>query len=240
MEINKKGPVPIYYQLKQIILDKIKNGEWLPNSIILSERELCEIFEVSRMTIRQAINELVNEGILYRERGRGTFVRAPRVEQSNIMSFTEAATKKGMEAETIVKIFKIDMPDINIADKLGLTKYEEVYYIQRIRMADKCIIGIEELYVPVKYFSNFQTKDLSGSLYKVLNEDYGYSIGHIETSLEAIIPKDNELKMFKTSNAIPLLKVTGVNITDNNLKLFYEESIYRSDKYILNVNIYRK
>ena len=239
MEINKKSPVPIYFQLKQIILEKIKKGEWVPNSSISSERELCEIFEVSRMTIRQAINELVSEGILYREKGRGTFVSEPKIEQSNIMSFTEAATSKGLEAETLVKRFEIEVPDLSIMEKLGLQSHEDVYYLQRVRMVENQILGIEEIYLPVSYCPDLKDDDLSGSLYKILKEKYDYTIDHIQTSLEAVIPDEYELKLFNSNNVIPMLKVTSVNITDKNLKLYYEESLYRSDKYIFNVNINR-
>lgn len=240
MQIDKKSPVPIYYQLKQIILVKIKNGEWLPDTAISSERELSEMFDVSRMTIRQAINELVNEGMLFRERGKGTFVCSPRIEQSDVMSFTEAAINQGLEASTIVKKFDVKVPDLNIQKKLDLNEDEEVYYIRRLRMIDSLIIGIEENYLPVKYADDLQPKDLSGSLYKLLKEKYGYSISHVQTSLEAIIPTADKLKLLQAGETIPLLKVTSIHITDQNLKLYYEESIYRSDKFILNVNIYRK
>lgn len=240
MEINKKSPVPIYYQLKQIILDKIKCSQWLPGTAISSERELSEMFDVSRMTIRQAINELVSEGILYRERGRGTFVSQQRLAQSDVMSFTEAATNQGLEAVTIVKRFEIEVPDLNVMEKLNLQGYEDIYYVQRIRIISGNIIGIEEIYLPVRLADNFQSLDLSSSLYNVLKANYGYAISRVQTSLEAIIPDDDELKLFKVNETVPLLKVNSVHITDSDLKLYYEESIYRSDKYILNVNIYRK
>lgn len=240
MEIDKKSPVPIYYQIKQIILEKIRMGEWIPDSTIPSERELSEIFQVSRMTIRQAINELVGEDILYREKGKGTFVNHPRIEQYDIMSFTEAATDKGYEASTSVRLFKVETPDISTMDKLGLTGPEDVYYIQRLRMIESQVVGVEEIYLPVRLCSNLEKRDLSGSLYKILKEDYGYTIDHIQTSLEAILPEKEDLKLFNAEKNIPLLKVTGINITDGSLKLFYEESIYRSDKYILNVNISRR
>lgn len=240
MELNKKSPMPIYYQLKQIILEKIKHGEWLPGSLIYSERELSENFGVSRMTIRQAINELVDEGILYRERGRGTFVSQPRIEQFDVMSFTEAATNKGFHASTHVKAFEIEVPDLSIIEKLGLEEYVDVYYIQRLRMIENEVVGIEEIYLPVSLCKDLQSNDLSGSLYKILKEGYGYTIDHIMTNLEAVIPENDDLKLFNTKNVVPLLKVTGVNITDTNLKLFYEESVYRSDKYLLNVTINRR
>lgn len=240
MEINKKSHVPIYFQLKQIILEKIKQNEWAPSSTISSERELSEIFEVSRMTIRQAINDLVNDGILYRERGKGTFVSQPRIEQSDVMSFTEAATNQGFQSATTVKSFKIQAPDLSIIEKLGLQSCENIYYMQRLRKIDSHIVGIEEIYLPVRLAGELQGMNLSGSLYKILKDTYNYTINHIQTSLEAVIPSKDELNLFQVNEVVPLLKMTGVHITDKNLKLFYEESLYRSDKYVLNVNIYRK
>jgi GntR family transcriptional regulator len=74
----------------------------------------------------------------------------------------------------------------------------------------------------------------------LLKEKYDYSVGHVQTNLEAIIPTADKLKLFQVAEAVPLLKVTSIHITGQNVKLYYEESIYRSDKFILNVNIYRK
>lgn len=240
MEVNKKSPIPVYYQLKQIILQKINDGEWLPGCAISSERELCNIFNVSRMTIRQALNELVVEGILYKEKGKGTFVSQPRVEQMDVMSFTDAATNKGLEAATEVKAFEIESPDLYVLEKLQLMELENVYYLQRVRKANNQIVAIEELYLPERLFQGLDEKDLSGSFYKILNENYGYTIDHAETSLEAVIPDKDELKLFKEEQTIPLLKTCSVYVTDKSLRLFYEESLYRSDKYLLNINIYRK
>lgn len=240
MEIDKKSPIPAYYQLKQIILQKIKDGEWLPGCAISSERELCSEFNVSRMTIRQALNELVVEGILYKEKGKGTFVSQPRVEQMDVMSFTEAATSKGLKAATEVKVFEVEAPDLYVLEKLGLMDFEDVYYLQRVRKANNQIVAIEELYLPIRLFKDLTQKDLSGSFYKILSENYGYNIDHAETSLEAVIPDRDELKLFKEKQTIPLLKTSSVYVADKGLRLFYEESLYRSDKYLLNINIYRK
>lgn len=240
MEINKKSPIPIYFQLKQIILNRIKKGEWLPDSPISSERELSEMFGVSRMTIRQALNELVSEGILYREKGRGTFVREQRIEQSDAMSFTEAALNQGLEACNIVKNFEIEVADMSVMERLGLDNYEDVYYIQRFRAIEKMIIGVEEMYIPVKYIGNIKKDDFKGSVYKLLKDKYDYSIDHVKTTLEAVITGPDELKLFNLKEPAPILKVTAVHVTDKGLNLYYEESLYRSDKYVFNVNIYRR
>lgn len=238
--IDKDSPVPIYYQLKQYIMDKINKEEWPQDSLIPSERELSDTFKISRMTIRQAIGELVTEGFLYRQRGRGTYVAQPKIEQSDVMSFTEAALNHGFKATTEVRRFDITLPAPAILDKLGLPDSEKVYYIQRFRMINNMIIAVEDVYLPLRYTGNLIKGDFTSSIYKLLRDKYDYAIDHVHTNIEAVIPGEEEMYLFQAKKKIPVLKVTAVHITNRNIKLYYEESIYRSDKFLFNVNIYKR
>ena len=96
--LNKNTPIPLYYQLKQWIIEQIERGDLKPGDVIPSERELSEEFEISRMTVRQALTELVNEGKLVRERGKGTFVAEPKISQDlfRLTSFSEDMKSCGM------------------------------------------------------------------------------------------------------------------------------------------------
>src|SRR5690606_24016866 len=98
-QVNPFSAVPRYYQLKDILLQKIENGEWLPAQAIPSERELETLYNVSRTTIRKALDILVSKGYLYREHGRGTFVAYPRLQQSlhSLTSFTDDMKRRGLE-----------------------------------------------------------------------------------------------------------------------------------------------
>ncbi len=121
--IDKNSPIPVYYQLKNDFIKKIASGVWKAGECISSERELCEIYDVSRMTIRQAIGELVQEGILTRKKGKGTFVCEQRVNQKDMMSFTEMIKQSGRSLETKVVEFEIidtpeDIQDVFILDRL--------------------------------------------------------------------------------------------------------------------------
>lgn len=100
--LDKESPVPMYVQIEEYLKLRMKQGEFSVGTAIPSERELTEMFEVSRMTVRQSITNLVTEGLLYREKGRGTFVAAPKVEQplSGLTSFTEDMLSRGMEPGT--------------------------------------------------------------------------------------------------------------------------------------------
>ncbi|MHB8061701.1 MAG: GntR family transcriptional regulator [Ruminiclostridium sp.] len=238
MYINKKSPIPAYYQLKNKILEKINSGEYIENSLIPSERELSDSSGISRMTVRQALTQLVSEGTLYREKGKGTFVSKSKIAQTNVMSFSETVESKGMLPTTkVLRFEKIKAPD-NIQKILELEDNELVYNVKRLRFANNIPVAIEEDFIPEKYCSNLDTHDLTGSLYKLLTEEYSYNIDYLENIIEANKPSKEEKELLNITSSIPILKIDVVIHTDTNLKLLYENSKYRSDEYKYNVLVY--
>jgi GntR family transcriptional regulator len=236
MSIDKNSPIPVYYQLKEDIKKKINKGIWKVGQCIDSERELSDTYSVSRMTIRQALGELVQEGILVREKGKGTFVCEPKVKQKDIMSFSDMVKKIGLKLETRILSFeKIQTPE----EFTSLLLFEEVYRIDRLRIVKDEVIANEVIYIPCDYCGYIDEEKLQLSFYEILNQ-YGYSIDHSEASIQAILMDDYYKELFKVKDEVPLLKSNSKNITSDGKLLFIEESVYRSDKYILEVNIYRR
>jgi GntR family transcriptional regulator len=238
MYIDKKSPIPAYYQLKNIILKKIKNSEFDTIKPIPSERELSETLNISRMTVRQALNQLVSEGVLYREKGKGTFVSKVKIEQRNIMSFSDIAIKKGLLPVT--KILHFSKGDVNqdIKELIELKYNEPVYDIKRLRLANDTPVGIEEVFIPEKYCPGIERFDLTASLYKLIREEYSHVINYVDHIIEAVRPSSEERKLLDITGNIPLLKTSGVNYTQSGLQLFYERSVYRSDEYNYSVRVY--
>jgi len=238
MYVDKKSPIPVYYQLKNIVLKKIQNGEYTEGSLIPSERDLGESLEISRMTVRQALNQLVAEGVLYREKGKGTFVSKSKIEQRNIMSFSDTVAMKGLVPTTRILHFSKVNIDEDIAGILGLKSTERVYDIKRLRLAGGIPVGIEEDFIPEKYCSGLDNFDLTMSLYRLIKDEYAYSINYIDNVIEASKPTKEEREQLDISGSIPVLRVTGINYTQTDIKLFYERSVYRSDEYKYNVRVY--
>lgn len=238
MYVDKKSPIPVYYQLKNIVLKKIQSGEFAEGSLIPSERDLGESLEISRMTVRQALNQLVAEGVLYREKGRGTFVSKSKIEQRNIMSFSDSVAKKGLVPTTRVLHFsKVNM-DEDIAVILGLKSGEKVYDIKRLRLAGGTPVGIEEAFIPERYCAGLENYDLTLSLYKLIKEEYSYTINYIDNVIESSKPSKEEKEQLDISSNVPVLRITGVNYTESDIKLFFERSVYRSDEYKYNFRVY--
>ncbi|MDU4939361.1 GntR family transcriptional regulator [Clostridium paraputrificum] len=234
--IDKSSPIPVYYQLKEDILKKIREGVWKVGQCIDSERELSENYGVSRMTIRQALGELVQEGILIREKGKGTFVCEPKVKQKDMMSFSEIIKRTGRTLETkVIEFNKIPTPE----DLTDTFSFEEVYKINRNRIVDGECIANEIVYIPSDYCGFINEEKLKGSLYKIL-EEFGYSVEYSESSIKAVIMDETNKKIFGVDEQVPLLQINGKTINSDGKVLFVEEATYRSDKYILEVNILRR
>ena len=234
--IDKNSPIPVYYQLKNDFIKKIASGVWKAGECISSERELCEIYDVSRMTIRQAIGELVQEGILNRKKGKGTFVCEQKVNQKDMMSFTEMIKQSGRSLQTKVVEFEIidtpeDIQDVFILDRL--------YKISRKRIVDNECIAVETVYIPVDYCGHLNKEMLEGSLYKVL-EGFGYIITNSNSSIVAVNVDDETRKILECEIDTPILKVVSKTFTNTDKLLFLEEAFYKSDKFTLQVNISRK
>lgn len=231
--IDKNSPIPVYYQLKEDILRKITEGYWKVGQCIDSERELSESYGVSRMTIRQALGELVQEGILIREKGKGTFVCEPKVKQKDMMSFSEIIKKTGRNLKTkVVEFKKVPTPD----DLSEIFTFDELYRINRNRIVDGECIANEIVYIPVDYCGFIDKEKLKGSLYKIL-EEFGYKVDYSESSIRSILMEESYKKLFNVEEEVPLLQIISKTINNDGKVLFVEEATYRSDKYILEVNI---
>ena len=234
--IDKSSPIPVYYQLKNDLVKKISEGVWKAGECISSERELCEIYDVSRMTIRQAIGELVQEDILRRVKGKGTYVCEPKVKQRDMMSFTEIISQTGRTPKTKVIEFEVVETPEEIEDIFSL---EQLYKITRKRLVGDECIAIETVFIPVDYCGHINKEMLEGSLYKIL-EGYGYIINNSQSSIVAIELNEEIKELFEEQESFPVIKVISKTFTTENKLLFIEESLYRSDKFTLQVNISRR
>ncbi|MGE5558408.1 MAG: GntR family transcriptional regulator [Bacillota bacterium] len=238
MFIDKKSPIPAYFQLKEIIVEKIRKGEYQQGKSIPSERELSVIFGLSRMTVRQALNQLAHEGILSREKGRGTFVSRLILEQRNLMSFTELARSKGMSPGTRILQKSMVRADKEMTELLDLKSGDTVYRIKRLRLVDGVPVGIEEAFIPTKYCRELEKYDISASLYRIFWEKYGYYITHGDNIIGVVKASPRDKKTLDIAGEVPLLSITSIKYTAAGLKLYYEKSLYRSDLYEYQIRVF--
>lgn len=212
--LNEKAPTTLYFQLKEILTKQIKNKDWEVNSKIPTERELCEQYKVSRITVRQALDELEKEGFLYRKQGKGTFVTVPKIEQrlNNFYSFSEEIEKMGRKPSTKVLEFSKIKANEEIAIKLGLNIKDDIYSIKRLRLADDEPFAIEISYLPYELFPDLLHAEVEEKgLYNSLKEKFGIIPDEAEESFEAVLVdafSSNYLNVAKNSAGLLLERFT--------------------------------
>lgn len=230
--LDKQSPIPIYIQIEEQLRARIKAGEFEAGTAIPSERELTESFGVSRMTLRQAVTNLVNDGLLYREKGRGTFVAIPKVEQplNGLTSFTEDMKARGMTPSNQLIEFKEIDPEADIAGELELQSGEKVFSVKRIRYADDKPMAIERTFLPVKLFPHLTEEALKGSLYSIIEEQQ-LRISHASQRMEAALVKKEDAELLKISLSSPVLCIERLSYLGDGIPFELVQSIYRADRY---------
>lgn len=168
--------VPLHLQVERDLQTRIEAGDWHPGDRIPTEDQLCELYKVSRITVRQALGRLVNRGLLVRERGRGTFVRNPAltVGARQVTSFTTELAGLGLRAGAKVLDVGLGPADAATATALQIAESDPVVMIRRLRTGDDQPIGVQTSHLPAARFPGLENLDIADrSLYEVLRTQYG-------------------------------------------------------------------
>ncbi|WP_048716545.1 GntR family transcriptional regulator [Bacillus sp. 522_BSPC] len=229
--IIKDSHIPIYYQLEMEIKEIIK--ELTPGDPISSEREFSEKYGISRMTVRQAINNLVAEGVLVRQRGKGTFVATPKVEQelSGLTSFSEDMRSRGLTPKTKILDFKTIPCPRRVASKLRIEEEEMVYEFSRLRIADEIPMALETSYIPTALIKELQEETLHGSIYEYVEKTLQLKISHATQTIESTLSQKNESIPLGIKEGAPALLMERYSYLENGTPFEYVKSIYRGDRY---------
>ena len=241
--VDKQSKIPIYYQLEEAIKNEITTNNLQAHDPLPSERIYAERHDISRMTVRQAINNLVNEGILYRERGRGTFVNEQKFEQdiSQLTSFSEDMRQRHLTPSTQIISMKQIHHKTSIHEKLALSDEASIYQIVRLRLADNQPIALETIYTPVKLVGPLTESDVEQSFYDYLEETKGYMITCGKQSIEAALANSEEISHLKLNKNDPVLLMQRVSYLGdpNKTPIEYVKSAYRADRYKFNIEMRR-
>ncbi len=233
MTLNKESPIPLYYQLVELIKEQILAGEFNPGEQIPPERTLAEHHGISRMTVRQAIAFLVREGVLVARHGHGTFVAEPKVAHDalHLRGFSEEVQRLGGMAVSRVLDQGIVTASPRIATELQLPADTTVVKIVRLRLADATPLLLETAYIPCVLCPRLETEDFSTlSLYSVLEQRYGIRLAYARQAIEATAANAYESDLFGIPVGAPMLLVEGVTYDALNRPIEYFKAIYRGDR----------
>lgn len=234
MKLERNSIVPLHMQIRDFLRDGILANRLKTDKPIPSERELAEELEVSRMTVRQALNTLRKEGLIYQKRGKGTFVSSNKfdVHSRNLNGFSDEMNRRGMQPKSQVLQLVRKNATIETAQRLNLEEGDEVYKVERLRLADDIPMAIETTYLRAEAFPGLDKYDFGKqSLYRILEKDYGMNMYSAAEDLEAAICDDKTADLLGVKKKSPLLIVYRTVFAQDDQPIEYTKSIYRADRY---------
>jgi len=233
-DIDKDLPIPYHYQLRELLRDEIASGHWVVGERLPSERELCEAFNLSRTTIREAIDALVNEGLLRREKGRGTFIAKPKITEKWLEtpdSFTDSMLEQGYQLETKVLSLTVENSPYKVSRELRLRTDEPVIVLNRLRIILQEPILLVTSYIPQKLCPELVNEDFSRqSLYQLWREKYNIRITQAKRFMEAVAADELEANLLNVRQGSPLMLIESTAYLEDGTPVEYFKARHRGDR----------
>lgn len=242
--LENYSKLPKYYRLKQSIIEKINEEEWKAEEKIPSERVLIQNYDVSRITVRKALDELVNEGYLYRVHGKGTYVKGGGVKQDlfSITSCTQDILKHNMVPKRKVNALKVIEPDVKRQKALGIGESAPILMLDRVYYADDLPVNRTIAYLPINLFPDLETHDFSTqSLYSVLEKEYNVKITRATRTIEAVLASGETAELLEVEVGKPIILFRAVTYgrigdSQNETPIETFKCSYRTDQFKFYIN----
>lgn len=232
--LDKKGFIPLYYQIQKVLMDRIQSGALSEGDLLASEEELARSYQVSRMTARQALHGLKARGYAQSQKGRGTFVTRPKLEKNvlHLRGFTEDMKQRGMvPSSRLLEQIVIPAGD-ELAESLKIAAVSPVMKLRRLRLADGIPMALEQSYIPLTPFPLLEKINFAKqSLYYVLRESYGVKVAWADETIEALPATSEESDLLTIPKRASVLSISRLIITTEQIPIEVACSRYRGDRY---------
>ena len=242
--IDKSSPIPYYEQLRVILQREMTEGRLSVGEQLPSEAQLCEDYGVSRTVVRQALNELANEGLLVRQKGKGSFVAPPKVDEHLAQSLTGLAEEvhaRGQRLTNDILTFERSRPPDHIARVLELQDGDDVIHLERLRSIDGERWNVTSTYLPFSLCEPLLAMDMRArSLYTTLEEDLGLVVGYGRRTIEAAVAGEEHALLLGIETGSPMLLLKSVAYLADGRPIEYFLAWHRGDRSRFDVHLERK
>jgi GntR family transcriptional regulator len=231
--VNKIFNPPIYIQIKNTLIEKINSGEYESGSQLPSERVLSETYEISRMTARKALSQLVDMGYAYRVKGKGTFVRLPNFERDfvKLTGFSQMLKSRGIEPSNKIIESRIIEADKKVASLLETTIGTKIYEIVRVRYGDNIPLALEYSYLPMDLYENLLEYDFeSNSLYEVIEDIYDFKLKFSKQWIKITTLYEKEAEILDVEEKTPAFLLESISYDVNDQIVEATKSINIGDR----------
>ncbi|OGP88237.1 MAG: hypothetical protein A2156_14350 [Deltaproteobacteria bacterium RBG_16_48_10] len=238
--LKNNDPTPLYRQLAERLRQQIEKGEFKADHLIPSERSLCHTYKISRITVRQAISEMINEGTLYRKQGKGTFVAKQKVNQGlvRLVNFARTVLDLGMKPSTKVLGYEAIPVDISMAKILDIPVTSQIMKLSLLGMGDEEPLVSYESYFPLSLGKKIareavkrEKKGIPFSTYDLYGESSGMFPGRVNQTLEAAIADDHLASLMGIRKGSAIVMMTSIFLTLDQRPLEFRKAMYRGDRY---------
>lgn len=242
--LDKNTPIPLYFQLEKLILEEIENGSYPVGSMIPTEKELSQIFDISRTTVRQAISNLVRNERLYRIKSKGTFVARPKISQGfiqSIQSFDDDMRSEGRQPSTqVLELKVVELPE-NISFQMGLESGSRAIYLYRKRCADGEPIVRVETYLPYDLCAFVLEHDFTKeTLYQVLSTHEETNVVRITRICEARLANADDVAILNMKRGRPIHHFISIGRNREGSMIEYSIARYRGDQNRFRVELFKE
>ncbi len=240
--LDKGLPVPLYHQLKTVLLERIRQGHWKPGDQLPTEDELSAQFSVSKATVRQALRDLAQAGLVRREQGRGTFVNATNIQfgPRQLTSFTEEMRDTGRMAGSRVLEQKVVPADADVAARLQIPEGSEVFLLRRLRLAEGEPMGLQAAHIAASLVPGILQIDFeTASLYETLEKRYGLDPDHASQKHFATAVDAGEAALLEVPEGSPALRGERLTFARGGRPLELTYSVMRADRYHIQLKLVR-
>jgi len=242
-QIDHDSFVPYYAQIKEYLRQQIAQGHLLPGTLLPSEADLCATFDVSRIVVRRALQELEYEGLIYRRRGKGSFVAEPKVHEQlvqRLTGFYQDMVDQGHRVLNHVLRLETVGADGNIGQRLQVPTDGVLIVCERLRLVDEKPVNFSVSYVPLALCAELLDADLTQrSLYAFLEERCGQPITHGQRTIEAALPTRQIADLLDIDSDLPVFKITNICYLRNGTPVEYSIGYHRSDRTLFEVQLMR-
>lgn len=242
--INFDSHIPYYLQLIDILKEKVQLAEWIPGDQIPGEQDLCEQYQVSRTVVRQALRELEYEGVISRQKGKGTFISLPKISEGLVQKLTgfyQDMVERGLKPGTKVLHQNVIPANDKIARFLNIKIGDQVIDIQRLRFINEEPIQLVTTYIPHRICPELANVDLTNrSLYEFLEKVCGIVLAKGHRYIEAVLASEHEAALLGIERGAPLLLLDSVSFSENGQPVEYYHALHRGDRSRFEVELVRR
>ncbi len=241
--INFSSHIPYYIQLMEILKEKVQLAEWAPGDQIPGEQDLCEHYQISRTVVRQALRELEYEGVISRQKGKGTFISLPKISEGLVQKLTgfyQDMVERGLKPGTKVLHQDVIPANEKIARFLNINPGEKVIDIQRLRFINDEPIQCVTTFIPFEICPALATVDLTDrSLYEFLESECGIVIVKGHRYIEAVLANEYDAALLGIERGAPLLMLESVSYSESGKPIEYYLALHRGDRSRFEVELVR-